>query len=416
MTPKGKYKKELEILRAKYDEEELLTKSKRTKMTKSEEYDKKEKKDREGYLEFIAFTMSQNYSFSQISKLGKFLKTIKTQGMGFLTKYSFSEQEISKISTDCFGPFILGQLKEQLSTTLYSLSVDASTICGENILAIKAKFLEKQFDKETKEDLTIIQNKIVGIKTFGERSTGKDIHKAIEDKLFSNEQIKNNLIGVVHDNASSLTGENIGLLAILKKNNEKLFDLKDPCHGLSLAVNHAIDTLPKRIMGFVSKIHSFFISPQRTASLTRIQLENMKPIKKLKKFVKTRWLSLGISLDRLLEIWESLGLYMKESLQAKNTKEVQKKLKRFESQLRNDCFHLQLKFLAYIINKTNYFNEIFQNQSLPIEKLKETLTTSYKTILRLVVPLEKISNDNICKFLTFDWKDEKIQEEWFVMM
>jgi len=294
------------------------------------------------------------------------------------------------------------------------LSVDASTICGENILAIKAKFLEKQFDKETKEDLTIIQNKIVRIKTFGEKSTGKDIHKAIEDKLFSNEQIKNNLIGVVHDNASSLTGENIGLLAILKKNNEKLFDLKDPCHGLSLAVNHAIDTLPKRIMGFVSKIHSFFISPQRTASLTRIQLENMKPIKKLKKFVKTRWLSLGISLDRLLEIWESLGLYMKESLQAKNTKEVQKKLKRFESQLRNDCFHLQLKFLAYIINKTNYFNEIFQNQSLPIEKLKETLTTSYKTILRLVVPLEKISNDNICKFLTFDWKDEKIQEEWFV--
>ena len=99
--------------------------------------EKKEKKDAEMYLEFLAFTMSQNYSFAQISKLGRFLKILKGKGMGFLNRYSFS------VSTECFGPFIVDQLKEQLSTRPYSLSVDASTIGGENILALKVKYLEK---------------------------------------------------------------------------------------------------------------------------------------------------------------------------------------------------------------------------------------------------------------------------------
>ena len=63
-----------------------------------------------------------------------------------------------------------------------------------------------------------------------------------------------------------------------------------------------MEDLAKKIMGFVTKIHSHLISPQRVAMLTRVQKENEKPIKKLKKNIKTRWLSFGISLERLLEI------------------------------------------------------------------------------------------------------------------
>lgn len=74
---------------------------------------------------------------------------------------------------------------------------------------------------------------------------------------------------------------------------------------------------------------------------------------------------------------------------------------------------MQLKYIAYVIGKTNTFNQIFQNQSLPIEKLKTTLVTAYKTILRLCIPLEKITNENIKQFYTFNWEDESVQKKWF---
>jgi len=216
-TPKGKYQKELEVLKFKYDEEESAKKRQKPKTQVNADSEKKEKKDAEMYLEFLAFTMSQNYSFAQISKLGRFLKILKGKGMGFLNRYSFSEKEISKVSTECFGPFIVDQLKEQLSTRPYSLSVDASTIGGENILALKVKYLEKQFDYQKQEDVTTIQNKIVGIKSFQESSTGEKMCEIVKEILFDNEAVKNNLIGISHDNASSLTGEKIGLVTLLKK-------------------------------------------------------------------------------------------------------------------------------------------------------------------------------------------------------
>jgi len=169
-------------------------------------------------------------------------------------------------------------------------------------------------------------------------------------------------------------------------------------------------------MGFVTKIHSHFISPQRVAMLTRIQKENEKPIKKLKKYIKTRWLSFGISLERLLEIWDSLKLYVKEALKKKNKDTIEKQLNNFGKQLDDPFLHLQLKYIAYVIGKTNTFNQIFQNQSLPIEKLKTTLVTAYKTILRLCISLEKITNENIKQFIPLIGKMNLSKRNGFLTM
>ena len=104
----------------------------------------------------------------------------------------------------------------------------------------------------------------------------------------------------------------------MKKQTVISFYLRDPCHGLSLAVSNALDCLPEEIMSFITSIHSHFMSPQRVAFLKKIQYENGKPIKKLKKYVKTRWPSLGISLDRLIEIWDSLRLDSEQIIEDKN--------------------------------------------------------------------------------------------------
>jgi len=155
-----------------------------------------------------------------------------------------------------------------------------------------------------------------------------------------------------------LTGGKIGLISLLSEEIDGyFFDLRDPCHGLSLAVSNALDCLPEEIMTFITSIHSHFMSPQRVAFLKKIQYENGKPIKKLKKYVKTRWLSLGISLDRLIEIWDSLRLYSEQIIEDKNFSD-KKNIKEFCKQLKNDCFKLQIKYLCRIMNRINNFNTI----------------------------------------------------------
>ena len=408
-TPK-KYKKDLESLKIKYEKEELARKQNQLKIT--EKQNQKNFDDARNYLEFLAFTMAENYSFDQISRLGKFLKDMKQRGLSFIERYSFTPQEISKVSSDCFGPFILDKLKEKLEITPYSLSIDSVTVAGENIFALKAKYLEKKLDKDFDEKITSIQNKIIGIQSFKESSKAKDMMEIINNKLFSNEQIQRNLKGIVHDNASVLSSDKNGLLGLLNKDERVLFDLKDPCHGLNLSVNKALESLPSDIMMFIISIHNHFISPQRCATLRRIQEENDLPIKKLKKYVKTRWLSLGISLDRLMEIWDSLKLYSFSKLDLRG-KEEKEQIEFFRSILSNDLFKIQIQFLAYIVGRVNYFNEVFQNQKLTIEKLKETLQICYRTILRMAIPSEKVTNKNVPELLKLNWEEDKFRKRWF---
>ena len=48
--------------------------------------------------------------------------------------------------------------------------------------------------------------KVIGISTLKESSSGATIKNVLDDKLFSTPQIKQNLIGITHDNASSFVG------------------------------------------------------------------------------------------------------------------------------------------------------------------------------------------------------------------
>lgn len=103
--------------------------------------------------------------------------------------------------------------------------------------------------------------------------------------------------------------------ALLKKeySNKFFMDLKDPCHSLNLALIHSLNSIPDELMNFIDGIHNHFVSPQRVSYLHNIQSEREFPMLSPKHYVKTRWLSLGESLQRLLIIWDSLIEYGKET-------------------------------------------------------------------------------------------------------
>lgn len=222
------------------------------------------------YLEFLAFAISQNLSFIQISELGSFIQNlIRENRINHLRKASFDRELISLTTRDCFRVTLLDELKEKLKSMRYSLSIDNSTIlAGESFCGLKVKFLEEI------DGFTQIQNKIIAMNQLRTSSSGRTMLDIINNKIFDNENIEKNLIGLTHDFASSLTGPNIGLVKLLRDKGGAFFDLTDPCHGLNLTIQNSIKVLPKEIMTFVKEIHAYFSYPQRRAALIDIQEAN----------------------------------------------------------------------------------------------------------------------------------------------
>ena len=101
----------------------------------------------------------------------------------------------------------------------------------------------------------------------------------------------------------TLSSHENGLVGLLKANHSNfLFNIAYPCHGVSLSLRHSFETLPDEIVKFVDEINSYFAYSQHKAELRRVQEEADMDVQLPKKYVKTRWLSLGQSLQRILRI------------------------------------------------------------------------------------------------------------------
>ena len=377
---------------------EKLSSLKKKGKTLNEEEKVEQKKN---YLEFIGFCFKTKLSFRQISLISKYLKEMHEENkLGFLNSFSFKEGEISKVA-QAWGDYLSEELKDDLTQSKYSLCVDNSTVGKTSICALEVRYLKKFI--ENNQLRTKIQNRIVGIKYLEESSTGATIYQIVKEKLLElSAEIKGNLIGTVHDRGSNLTGPEFGLIKHLKDDLQRyFFDLNDPCHGIHLAVEKALEDLPSDTMKFVNKIHSHFRSPQRISFLSKIQQnENLKQLS-LCHYVETRWLSLGLSLNRLIQIWPSLELYVTT---AKPPRLKNKDRKYLEEKINDKNFYLKILFLSHVLSKTNSLNIIFQTKTLEVHQLKVQIHSFIREVAELFLS-EIIIPDDISKFKTVEWKE-----------
>jgi len=368
--------------------QEVMTENKR-RYSKKTVGDKEEKKN---YLKFLIFCQSENLSFQQIASLGKFLHEMAMEKkLDFFTKNNFDREEISLIAR-CYGKHLLTKLADDLRSSPYSFTIDSSTVSRTNITSIKVRYLKEHCDsngiKKTK-----IENRTIGIKYLKHSSTAKTMLDITNEKLLNlSLEVKSNLVGYVHDHASNLSGVHQGLGVLLKSDvNKFLVDIKDPCHSINLALYQSFEILPTEIKRFIKKIHNHFISPQRIAYLHNLQLDNNFKVLSPKHYVQTRWLSLGQSLERILEIWESLVCYMK--LKPKFQGVTNAQYEEFISLLENKTFKLKIVFITGIFGKFNEMNILFQSQNLEIQNLLTGMQHMIKEFARLIIRTNYIPKD-----------------------
>jgi len=177
------------------------------------------------YLEFIGFLIAERYSFDQIVRLGIFLqdKYLKTNKLEFLKYFSWDAETIRMLITDCIAKDLKENLMNDLKSSPFSISLDCATVMGDQVLAIRAKYLKTHYSEDLRSQLLTLENHILCIEELKESSTGKVFYNILDEKIFKSEQLKNNWIGMAHDGASNLCGEELGLVGQLNKNLKKNF-------------------------------------------------------------------------------------------------------------------------------------------------------------------------------------------------
>jgi len=144
--------------------------------------------------------------------------------------------------------------------------------------------------------------------------------------------------------------------------------------------------LPDEFQNFVHRIHGYFSSPQRRLRLKELQIKNELSNLALARFVDTRWLSLGESINRLLVIWPSLIIYFEQAkqdfLKENPRKQTDENIEFYLCLLKNENFRLKMNFLNIIIEKINKANIHFQSHHLDVHKLKSGVINTFRQIAK----------------------------------
>ena len=370
-----------------------------------------EKEDLRNYLEFLAFCLKENLSFLQVSQIGKQLNKMALDNkVGFLKKYGFDREEIGKM-TCSLGESLLKETKKILEESPFSLIIDNVTASNTGICGMQVRYL-KEFQDNSGFQRYAIENKLIGLKYLEESSKSQVLFQAVKEKILDlGDKIKQNFIGLTHDKASVFTGEYSGLDTLLQKEKASfLFILKDPCHALNSALNKSLTLLPEE-MKFIESICQHFSSSQREAKLLQIEKKNNCKELGVKKYLKIRWLSLGQTLARIIEIWDSILAYMKEKPYYPGV--PKKNYDDWIKLLEDQTFKCKLICLSGIINKkVNKSNITWQKQTLEVQNINSEMNHCLKGIANLFLDPNCIPLDiSIMKANNWD-KEENLYEHF----
>ena len=401
--------------------DDLLVEKKRRKRNPNDEetnieFDSQENKEIQYYLSFLSFLISERLSYAQISKISLYLQNLAQENkLNFLSEFSFNPDIISKVVTRCFRPALLEDVTKELASSNFSFTIDTSTMVGESLCAIKAKYWVKQTDPLNGSTFSELKNKIISLTSIKESSDASTMLKIVKSRLLTEDLIPN-FVGLSHDNANALASEDNGLVGLLRKEIPQYFyDLPDPAHCTNLALKHSLKVLPQNMIDFIDEIHHYFSFPQRKALLKKVQEKSENPPNTpllLKKYVPTRWTSLGGSLERLLVIWEYLKEYMNHIIYLKKGDGI-KKIVKLYFQLNNNVFHLKIILLEQTVSKINALYKKFQNNSFNIGCLKTEIKLCFESILKLVCKPEKFDT-NFEEILKIKWDDMNTHKSWFL--
>lgn len=267
----------------------------------------------------------------------------------------------------CFGK----RLHEKLSTPgcFFSIIMDETT----DISAVKqCAFTVIYYDKDCDTVKTNFFD-MVEMKS----GTAEDLYQALKQSLVTKHIPFSNLVGFSSDTTNVMVGEKHSVFSLLKQDFPNIVCVKCSCHMIHLAASNACLRLPRSVEDFLRNIGSHFSrSYSRQVSFQEFQEFFHTEIHKIISPATTRWLSLKACVDRVLEQYTPLKMYLRDVVFQDPSRTNEEMLHTMGSPFTE----VYLEFMSYNLGVLTNFNTTFQSEVPMLHKLKPELKMLLKNI------------------------------------
>lgn len=259
----------------------------------------------------------------------------------------------------------------------FALATDGSTdISDIKLYPIVVSYFSVEVGKITTMLLSVKESTV---------NTGEGIFNLLDSELREKNIPWKNCIAFSCDNASTMTGCIKGVVSFIKKEQPLLHVQGCACHLIHIAAQKGVNSFQNfDTEKFVIDIYYYLQkSSKRQAAFKLCQnLYGDKPHKILK-YVSTRWLSLLIAVDRIIEQWEPLKVLFGET--SKNEKNAQ--FQRITFCFQEPVTKLYLLFLSSLLPVFVSVNVFLQQEQPVIHKLHRKLKDLFMDlVVRFVKP------------------------------
>ena len=217
-----------------------------------------------------------------------------------------------------------------------------------------------------------------------QKADAESLFKAIDGNFSSSAPIGySSLVGLGSDGANVMLGNRNSVLSRLKAKQPGLISFHCNCHLAALIGNHASKALPDFLEEVTIQVWYFFQkSPKRYRVFEEFQVFVESKPHKLLKAGQTRWLSLEMCVNRLLEQYDALLSFFRSSAEERLAS-----VQRITSTLENPLTKPYLMFLSNALQVINAFNKLMQGEAPTVHfLLREVQGFVKKLLLRFMVP------------------------------
>lgn len=276
-------------------------------------------------------------------------------------------------------------LCENLRKKIFSIIIDESTDLGSlKHLCIIVRFYSDQKNKVVDHFFDLIELS---------NADATSIYNAIINK-FEQHSIpyKDNLKGFASDGANVMMGAHHSVMALLKKDIPHLFILKCICHSFHLAASYACQKLPRFVEDVTRDIYNYFgSSPKRQREFEAFQQFCEVKMHKILHPSQTRWLSVHMVVNRILEQYHALKLYFTDAVSEHDILAAENIL----AKLNDITTKIFLQFLDFILPVINNLNKEMQSETPKIHLLYKNICTTLRTIYDCFLKRPYLVNTNI---------------------
>ena len=133
----------------------------------------------------------------------------------------------------------VSKLSSQLKEVPFSVGVDGSNDTDSKLHPIVINYFDSEIGR--------VESSLLSLNPIKERSTGKNIARAVIEVFKKHNIPLSNCIAFVADNAPVMLGVKNGVVHFLKEKHEQLITIPCSCHLINLAAQKAAAALPADI-------------------------------------------------------------------------------------------------------------------------------------------------------------------------